>query len=166
MVSSGPGEPNSATKVEAKLQDDYDFHDFNKESEEDKDENDAEDEHDEDDELLYGDIKGTNETMGGGISTNHTTSTNLNLVNGTKHAESSENATIGHPAQVEKTESASLSSGNSDTNPSNSPTEDTSNTPQNPPEGTSNTLQNPAEDTSNTPQNPAEATLQHSSESS
>ena len=60
---------SSVPEVEANLQQDYDFHGFNKESE-DKDEDDY---HDEDDELLYGDIKGTNETMGGEITTNHTT---------------------------------------------------------------------------------------------
>jgi hypothetical protein len=112
LASSDPNEaPNasSAPEVEAKLQTDYDFHGFNKEGE-DKDQDDYQDV-DEDDELLYGDITGTNETMGGQVSTNHTTATNLNLVNGTKHVENS-----GH---VEKTSSESESSGNSDTNPSN-----------------------------------------------
>lgn len=55
-------------EVDAKLQSDYEFHGFSKES----DDQDDDDYVDEDDELLNGDIKGTNETMGGEILTNHT----------------------------------------------------------------------------------------------
>lgn len=51
--------------MEATVDNDYDLHGLNSENEE----ND-EDYHDEDDELLYGDIEGTNETMGAPISTN------------------------------------------------------------------------------------------------
>ena len=93
--------PTDTPEVEAKLAPDYDFHGFSKEGEDDE-VNEGKD-YDEDDELLYGDLKGTNETMGEPISTNQTTATEPKLVNATGHADNSQSTTVGNSANVVKT---------------------------------------------------------------
>ena len=94
---------NTPEEVDAKLQTDYDFHGFDKEDKEEED-NEAK-ELDEDEELLYGDLKGTNETMGESIPTNHTTASKPKLVNVSRHADNLESTTAENSAHVEKSNS-------------------------------------------------------------
>ena len=120
--------PNPVAKVDAKLQTDYDFHGFDKEDEDDDDDvNDKDDKNDddyddEDNELLYGDIQGTNETMGEKTSSNQTTGSNVIDNN------------LTHSSQVQET-----IPGNSDTTPSNGQVETT---PAIPPKSISSKVNN------------------------
>lgn len=102
-------EPTDTPEVEAKLAPDYDFHGFSKEGEEDE-VNEGKD-YDEDDELMYGDLKGTNETMGEPIPANQTTASKPKLVNATGLVENSLSTAVGNSTNVMKT---SESSGNLD----------------------------------------------------